>query len=147
MLMLMLMLIFIEKIPVTESLSPALTMARVNFHTESEALMGFGAFNRKHSSREIPIRCKSLATGVDDLAPTCMALALAPAPQNLTQTRSSRTNPGVHLRRTLKMPLIEIFEVSLYKQNLASNSVQLTIFIISSMMGSRTIGGGGDVGA
>ena len=61
---LMLMLIFIEKIPVAESLSPALTMARVNFHTESEALMGFGAFNRKYSSREIPIRCKNLANGV-----------------------------------------------------------------------------------
>ena len=61
---LMLMLIFIEKIPVAESLSPALTMARVNFHTESEALMGFCAFNRKYSSKEIPIRCKSLANGV-----------------------------------------------------------------------------------
>ena len=69
MLMLMLMLMLIEKIPVAESLSPALTMARVNFHTESEALMGFSAFNRKHSSREIPIRYKSLATGAQDLAP------------------------------------------------------------------------------
>ena len=69
MLMLMLMLMLIEKIPVAESLSPALTMARVNFHTESEALMGFSAFNRKHSSREIPIRCKNLAAGAQDLAP------------------------------------------------------------------------------
>ena len=69
MVMLMLMLMLIGKIPVTESLSPALTMARVNFHTESEALMGFGAFNRKNSSREIPIRYKSLATGAQDLAP------------------------------------------------------------------------------
>ena len=32
-------------------------------------------------------------------------------------------------------------------QNLASSSVQLTMFIISSMIGSRTIAGGGDVGA
>ena len=184
-------------IPVAESLSPALTMARVNFHTESEALEREKYICKQHliwmegnyvdpghknylwgvwfwlylvSTLEqginVPVwrrrrlwllqRSKSVShwqalwllpssESEENLFSFMLVKALASNSVLFTMFIISILNSQIQPQNVWEnIPHSPLkFEV----QNLASNSVQLTMFIISSMIGSRTMAGGGEVGA
>ena len=187
-------------IPVAESLSPALTMARVNFHTESEALEREKYICKQHliwmEGNYVDPGHKNylwgvwfwlylvstLEQGINDLYGAGVGSGSSREAKAFLTDKPCGCSPPPNLQENLfsfmlikalvsNSVLFTMFIISILNsqiqpqnvweniphwnhpplnfevQNLASNSVQLTMFIISSMIGSRTMAGGGEVGA